>query len=400
MPTNAAGTGFWTAQSRNNALQGRTLLQGLYLATNVGGANPVPLSANRTGVVCTSDYGADIFDLRVTVTSGLTMSVKPGTAIVHRDGVGPYEGWLRPGAVSVTCDAAPVSNPRNDIVVLRIYDAAQGDTVPGTGPVQIEVITGTPGAVPVDPVNVVGTISSWPVSGGGVGIALARARVSTSGVITLTDVRRSTGVLGAVRPLLPGDLLADGSNLGGDLRWTGSSLDAWQAVGGFWQPMGMRAPSCTARITTTLPVAASTDSDVLWQDAPVNSTAPSGGSPMWSAAVDGYGIYIREAGVYEGSFQMIYAANATGSRRVASMTLNWATGPGTPSTNAATKAFDSCTAEPTGAGARVLKGTTQHVQCAVGDIWRISTWHDASTSLNILGNTIEGQSFMTLKRIR
>ncbi|MEV6908025.1 hypothetical protein [Amycolatopsis sp. NPDC051071] len=236
MPTNAAGTGFWTAQTRNNALQGRTLLQGLYLATNVGGANPVPLSANRTGVICTSDFGADIFDLRVTVTSGLTMSVKPGTAIVHRDGVGPYEGWLRPGAVSVTCDAAPVSNSRNDIVCLRIYDVAQGDTVPGTGPVQIEVITGTPGAVPVDPVNVSGTISSWPASGGGVGIALARARVSTSGVITLTDVRRSTGVLGAVRPMLPGDLSADGSNCQGDLRWNPAlgTIQLYNASGS-WQ---------------------------------------------------------------------------------------------------------------------------------------------------------------------
>ncbi len=236
MPTNAAATGFWTAQMRNNALQGRTLLQGLYLATNTGGADPIPLSSNRTGVLCTSDFGASIFDLRVTVSSGLTMAVKPGTAVVDRPGVGPYEGWLRPGAVSVTCDPAPGSNPRNDIVVMRIYDVAQGDTVPPSGPVQIEIVTGTPGAVPVDPVNVVGAISSWPTAGGGVGIALARARVSTAGVITLTDVRRSTGLLGAVRPMLPGDLTGDGSNCQGDLRWnpTLKTIELYNDSGG-WQ---------------------------------------------------------------------------------------------------------------------------------------------------------------------
>lgn len=236
MPTNAAATGFWTAQNRNNALQGRTLLQGLYLATNTGGSNPVPLSSNRTGVLCTSDFGANIFDLRVTVTSGLTMSVKPGTAVIDRPGVGPYEGWLRPGAVSVTCDPAPASNPRNDIVVMRVYDVAQGDTVPPSGPVQIEIVTGTPGAVPVDPVNVVGAITAWPTGVGGVGIALARAQVSTAGVITLTDVRRSTGLLGAVRPMLPGDLSADGSNCQGDLRWNpvSKTVEVYNDSGG-WQ---------------------------------------------------------------------------------------------------------------------------------------------------------------------
>src|SRR3954468_14618689 len=121
--TNAAATGSWTIQTRNNARQGRALLQTMFEAVNSGGANPVPLTSMRSGVICTSDFGTDVFDLRVTVTSGLSMSVKPGSAVINRSGTGPYLGWLLPGAVTVTCDTAPASNPRNDLVVMRIYDS-------------------------------------------------------------------------------------------------------------------------------------------------------------------------------------------------------------------------------------------------------------------------------------
>ncbi|MEC3974732.1 hypothetical protein [Amycolatopsis sp. H20-H5] len=244
-PTNAAATGAWSIQNRNNARQGRALLQGLYLGVNTNGGDPIPLAAVRSGVVPTVDSGAIIYDLRVIVTSGLAMSVKPGTAIINRTGQGPYEGWLTGSSVPIASDTAPATNPRNDIVVMRIYDAAQGDTVPATGPCQIEVITGTPGAVPVDP-------AITGLAGGGVTLALARAQVSTGGVITLTDLRKGTSLLGGVRPLLPGDALADQSNLSGDLRWTGSTLDMWRGSDGSWQPVALSgAGSGFAKYTDT-----------------------------------------------------------------------------------------------------------------------------------------------------
>lgn len=224
MPTNAAGTGFWTAMpggSRvNNARQGRALLQGIY-ANN----DTTPLNGVRSGVLPTTWDVANLrfTDLVVTVTSGLTMAVAPGLAVAHRSGQGPYEGWLL-SAASITCDAAPATNPRNDIVVARWYDTVAGDTLPASGdPFKIEIITGTPGAVPVDPVtwNSLGVITSFPAqtgSGtGGIGVPLARAQVSTGGAITLTRLRRGVGIVGATRPLMEGD--SDSGGKVGDTRY-------------------------------------------------------------------------------------------------------------------------------------------------------------------------------------
>ncbi|MEU0531974.1 hypothetical protein [Amycolatopsis tolypomycina] len=246
MPTNAAATGFWTAMpsgSRvNNARQGRALLQAIY-ANN----DATPLNGVRSGVVVTTGLTV-MSDLLVQVTAGLTMSVAPGIGIAHRSGQGPYQGWLLSSA-SITCDAAPVSSARNDIVVMRWYDSSQGDTSPTGDPCRIEIITGTPGAG--DPVtwNSLGVITSFPASapGGGIGIPLARAQVSTTGVITLTRLRKSVGIPGATRVLLEGD--SDSSGRVGDQRYNPatdvyevkSSDGTWQKirygadVGGEWR---------------------------------------------------------------------------------------------------------------------------------------------------------------------
>lgn len=239
MPTNAAATGFWTAQTSNNARQGRALLQGLY--QNI---DTTPTNGARSGVVpSTWDTGNLRFsDLLVTVTSGLTMSVAPGVAVAHRNGQGPYEGWLL-SAASVTCDPAPASNPRNDIVIMRWYDAAQGDTSPDGNPCRIEIITGTPGAVPVDPitVNSLGVYTSFPTSGGGIGIPLARAQVSTGGVITLTRLRRSVGVIGATRALMEGDSDNNGS-VGGTRYNPGTDKLEIRNSAGTWNPIPVGTP--------------------------------------------------------------------------------------------------------------------------------------------------------------
>lgn len=239
MTTNAAATGFWTAQQRNNARQGRGLLQALMLA----GAGAAPLTASRSGVFVTNGNQTTAFDGGASVASGLTITLQPFVGVVNRPGQGPYLGWLLPSSVNVTCDAAPATNPRNDLIVMRVYDAAQGDTPPASGPCQIEVITGSPAASPTDPLtpDSTGAITNWsglPVpaqgTGGGVAIPLWRARVSTGGTVTLTDIRRSTGLLGAVRALLPGDSLSDPSYMPGDMRWY-NGLDVWD--GAAWNPL-------------------------------------------------------------------------------------------------------------------------------------------------------------------
>lgn len=230
-PINVAATGYWTAQQKNNYRQGRALLQGIY--QNI---DAVPLNGVRSGVLASvgqSSYA----DGLVTFVSGQQLAVAPFTGIAHRSGQGPYEGWLT-SVVNPSVDTPPGANPRNDIVVMRWYDGTLGDTVPGGGanPCMVEVITGTPGAVPVDPVapNTLGVITAGLPAGGGIAIPLARAQVAVGGAITLTDLRRSAAQLGSVRKLLPGDSDVLGSK--GDLRMNGNILEIMNSSG-TWSPM-------------------------------------------------------------------------------------------------------------------------------------------------------------------
>ena len=257
--TNADGDGVWTAMPRSNSARlGRALLQALFL----GGSTSSPLSAVRSGVISTASDGTQAYDGRVTVSSGRTLSVNPVIAIIGRSGQGPYMGWTLPPARTVTCDTAPATNPRNDIVIARAYDTTLSDVIQGGGviPMRIEIVTGTPGPTPADPVtwDSLGLITTIPGAGGGVAIPLARAQVSTGGVVTLTDLRRGTGLVGGVRVLLPGDSLSDPSFMPSDMRWF-NGLDIWDGTkwNPMWRPttplgrMGSVAPLSAGTINTT-----------------------------------------------------------------------------------------------------------------------------------------------------
>lgn len=238
-PVHANATGFWTNQLANNARQGRAMLTGL-LSSASGSGQTTP----RSGVLAGAGWTPS--DLQVSVVSGLQMSVQPGAAIIARSGEGAYMGLLTPPAGTVQSDTPPGSNPRNDIVCMRIYDAVKGDTPPGGVVCRVEVITGTPAASPLDPVSwdVNGVITSFPTSGGGVGEVLARAQVSTGGVITLTDLRRSTTMIPAFRSILPGDSLGNSGWVKGEARFndvTGGGdvwlpSGAWRGLRGLFYP--------------------------------------------------------------------------------------------------------------------------------------------------------------------
>jgi hypothetical protein len=223
---NVAALGVWTAQSKNNARQGRALLQALF--QNI---DATPLNGVRSGVISTVG-SATINDGLVTFVSGQQLAVQPFSGIAHRSGQGPYLGWLA-AVANPSVDTPPISNPRNDIVIARFYDAAQGDTVPGAGanPMQIEIVTGTPAASPTDPVtpNTLGVITSGMGAGGGVGIPLARAQVAVGGAITITSLQRSAALIGSVRRLLPGD--SDVLGARGDLRMNSNSLQIFNLNG-------------------------------------------------------------------------------------------------------------------------------------------------------------------------
>jgi hypothetical protein len=87
------------------------------------------------------------------------------------------------------------------------------------------VVTGTPNAVPVDPVSAdaIGVISAIPAQAGlgtgGVALPVARCQVSTGGVVTITDIRRASSLVGGPMMLLPGETGASATR-SGELAWS------------------------------------------------------------------------------------------------------------------------------------------------------------------------------------
>lgn len=233
--------GLWTSNLKNNARQGRAMLQAF-----LENADATPMNGTRSGVIVTTGAAADLLPFGV---AGLSVSINPGTGVAHKAGQGPLMGWLT-SVKTVTTTNAPASNPRNDLIVMRMYDLAAGDISPDGEPCRIEVITGTPAASPTDPiaVNALGVYTGIPAQAGlgtgGIAIPIARAQVSTGGVITLSDLRRSAGVVGGPRYMLPADAgSTDGRT--GQLRYTPTTdlLEIKDSAGN-WQRVisGSRAP--------------------------------------------------------------------------------------------------------------------------------------------------------------
>src|ERR1043165_8772472 len=313
MPTNANAAGVWTAQSKNNAKFGRQLMQMLF-ENNDG----TPLNGTRSGVVATTGLTL-MSDLLVYNVVGLSMDVAPGWGLAHRAGQGPYPGCLD-AVVPVTWVPAPASTPRNDLVIMRMYDAARGDTPPGGQPCRIEIITGTPAASPLDPMtpNALGVLTGFTDGAGGVGIPLARARVSTTGVITLTPIRRAASLVGGPRVLLEGDV--DNGGRVGHFRYNASTdvLEIKRSDGS-WYPI----PTGTSGIVGSMVG----DSGLITTDAP---SAWASGTKVLSNVVTSF------SAVSGGKYEVVADVNwtcATASNQDA-LGIVWRSGAGLVATDA------------------------------------------------------------------
>jgi hypothetical protein len=206
-----------------------------------------PMGVWRSGVVCTSSFGTTVDLLTVGPGTGRTVNVHAGQAVIMRAGQGPYVGWSDT-AVVVTLDAADAVNPRRDLIVMRVYDPAQGDTMPTIGgvtvPCTIEPITGSPAASPSDP--------AVPNNA----TVLARVAVAANATIitnaNVTDLRKGLAVSPtSPRPLLGGDNAAsDPGYLFGEQRYRSAGgglleqVDVW-GKDSLWH--GLRLPVAPAR---------------------------------------------------------------------------------------------------------------------------------------------------------
>lgn len=191
-------------------------------------------------------------DLAVTAngTPNMTVNVAAG-ALTFPDSAGAAYVGTNTATKSVTIAASDPTNPRLDLIIFRVYDNEAGDVAPtsnqtqpgstaGTAPVQtktgdIEVVPGTPGAVPVEP--------SLPTTRCVV-LKRVRVRAATASILT-SDIETATaqigfttaagGILSCTGPAdyppnpYPGQVIDD-LNLG-VIRYNTAAV-SWKLVGG------------------------------------------------------------------------------------------------------------------------------------------------------------------------
>lgn len=225
-------TGADGSTGRNN---GRDIRKGLLSSLLLPDTKANPLAV-RNGVLSHDYDNAGVKSLRVdqTGTASNQVIVQPGAFVCERAGQGPYIGWLETSAgVLVTPPASDATNPRIDVVYVQVLDKASISLDPFTDPIA-DVVPGVASATPAVPA----------VTADGAVILAQLYRPATSTTITqanITDVRRSTGLVGGVRRLLPGDTLADPGKVDFELRGRQavgglpSLLDYWDAAQGLWR---------------------------------------------------------------------------------------------------------------------------------------------------------------------
>lgn len=217
---------------RNN---GRDIRKGLLSSLLLPDTKANPLAV-RNGVLSHDYDSGGVKSLRVdqTGTASGQVIVQPGAFVSERAGQGPYIGWLETSAgVLLTPPTSDSTNPRIDVVYAQVLDKASISLDPSTDAI-VNVVTGVPSATPQVPA----------VTADGAVILAQLYRPAGSTTITaanITDKRRSTGLVGSVRRLLPGDSLSDPGKVDFELRARSavgglpSLLDYWDAGQGLWR---------------------------------------------------------------------------------------------------------------------------------------------------------------------
>lgn len=198
MPTNVSTTQVWTLQNVDTARVGR-VHDGVFILQG----STTPNGAYRQGVISTVfDSGLGVLTclfVAAQTPNSLSCDVSAGNAIIDRSGQGPYAAMFT-GVSTITFDAAHATLPRIDRVDLVINDGALGDA--GTN-ATITITTGVAAASPATPAD--------PAPGRSIPLATVSrpANDNTIAQADITDTRKSAGVLGMTRLLLPGDSLSD-----------------------------------------------------------------------------------------------------------------------------------------------------------------------------------------------
>lgn len=242
--------GTWTIQSTNTASIGRFHdLAGLM----EGAAGTNQFTTSRPGCLAgPSDAGTQIPScFAASAAGGLSVAYRRGSAVVERSTlVGPYTVVVN-AVGTVTLATADAVNSRIDRQDLQVFDGALGDNG-GVSLTQILVTSGVAAGVPVAPAAPVNSIPLTQVT------LPANTTTITAGMIA--DKRKSAGVRGAIRYLLPGDSTSDVGFMTGEMRdTTGVSStptqDRWNSTAGSWQRVNDLGPAATVYATSAATIA-------------------------------------------------------------------------------------------------------------------------------------------------
>ena len=235
----------------------------------LGTLTPAGRLTSLSGVIPGSTGGTTVLaGLAVTGTTGaMTASVAPGRALIQStEAAGAYPVSLDT-ALTITFGDGNASNPRFDLVVLRIYDAAVDGGAETKG--AIEIIQGAAAPSPIVPTVPAAAIPLAQVR------VPAGASAGTGGIdwgTALTDRRTGTVAVGGI---LVGAPLAAGA-YPGQFRDGGRGIERWN--GSSWMPTEERH-YCSVAKTGTYALSANTYTSIQWSSAPARTDAV-----MWSAA--------------------------------------------------------------------------------------------------------------------
>lgn len=324
--TNANGE-TWTIQSQDNAAAGRVHDMAFFLETN----NATQMAGPRVGVLCAGSPGTGTaphvptaFQVSASGT-GLGMLVQPGSAVTDAS---PSRGGYSVGSrvvASCALDPASTTITRIDRVDLQVLDGAVGENG-GTSLTRILVTTGT------------ASIAAAPINSIPLAVITLPPNTVTLTSAMIADVRKSTGLRGGVRPLLPGDNMSDAGAHSGELRDTvvknfPASIDRWNPATSSWTTivdLGGAAPS------QQLNVAAMGSSTSTTYVVPANTAAVTFQAPIsgivaltWAAQAHTAPASLSAAIVPEvrtgstvGSGTLVFTANDNNASQVISATAS------------------------------------------------------------------------------
>ncbi|AFU62158.1 hypothetical protein SV1_18 [Streptomyces phage SV1] len=235
----------------------------------LGTLTPTGRLTSLSGVIPGSPNGATpMAGLAVTGNTGaMTASVAPGRAIIQStEAAGAYPVSLDT-ALTITLGDGNAANPRFDLIVLRIYDAAVDGGAETKG--AIEIIQGAAAASPIVPTVPAAAIPLAQVR------VPAGASAGSGGIdwgTALTDRRTGTVAVGGI---LVGNPTAPGA-YPGQFRDGGRGIERWSGTS--WMPTEERHHVQVMK-TGTYALSANTYTSIQWSTAPTRTD-----TVMWSAA--------------------------------------------------------------------------------------------------------------------